>query len=151
MKMRQLTSVLLASVAMIAIATSAQAQDLTRAFTGVKSGSIEYAPAANETPEVFELLPGADGQINTLRSFPGGGGNVEAIVTLNSNLVTFESGTATVGANSISRSSSGIDIIFQNPNDALAQLAKAWSGSSVISLTWPASENSPGPNSTSKT
>ena len=121
--MRQITGVLLASVAMVALASSAQAQDLTRDFTGVKSGSVQIAPWA---PMVFTPNP-ATGQINGSIDFfqpnvGSNGGSVEAIVILDSNLVTFESGTATVGANSISRSTSGIDIIFQNPNDAQAQL-----------------------------
>ncbi len=122
MKMRQLTGVLLASVAMIALASSAQAQELTREFTGVKSGAVEYAPTANEMRTEIELLPGLDGQIKGSVNNSGSGGSVEAIVNLNSNLVTFESGTATVGANSLSRSTSGINIVFENTNDGLINL-----------------------------
>jgi len=119
MKMRQLTSVLLASVAMFALASSAQSQDLTRDFIGVKSGEIVYGATANGPTMSMNVPPNASGQINGFVDFfqTGTGGNVEAIVNLNSNLVTFESGTATVGANSLSRSTSGIDIIFENTND----------------------------------
>lgn len=121
--MRQLTGVLLASVAMVALASSAQAQDLTRDFTGVKSGSVQIAPWA---PMVFTPNP-ATGQINGSIDFfqpnvGSNGGSVEAIVILNSNLVTFESGTATVGSNSISRSQSGIDIKFTNTGDGVVGL-----------------------------
>ena len=124
MKMRQLTGVLLASVAMFALASSAQAQDLTRDFTGVKSGSILYAATANGPLMSMDVPPNASGQINGFVDFfqTGTGGNVEAIVNLNSNLVTFESGTATVGVNSLSRSTSGIDIVFENTNDGLIEL-----------------------------
>lgn len=130
MKMRQLTGVLLASVAMFALASSAQSQDLTRDFTGVKSGSVEIAPWA---PMV--ITPNSTGQINGSIDFfqpsvGSNGGSVEAIVNLNSNLVTFESGTATVGTNSISRSTSGIDIVFENTNDGLINLEPF--GSTII-------------------
>lgn len=119
MKMRQLTSVLLAGVAVFAVTSSAQADDLTRDFAGVKSGSVQIAPWA---PMV--LQPNAAGQINSsvnlqLPGVGNNGGSVEAIVNLNSNVVTFESGTATVGSNTRSTSLSGIDITFANSNDGL--------------------------------
>lgn len=128
--MRQLQGVLLAGVALIALGSSAQADDLTRDFSGVKNGVVEYAPAANQARVQTIIAPGSDGQINgSLNNF-GSGGSVEAIVNLNSSLVTFESGTATVGANSVSRSQSGIDILLTNTNDGQIPLTPF--GSTII-------------------
>lgn len=115
--MRHLTGVLLAGVAMVTLASSAHAQDLTLDFAGLKSGTVEIAPG-----DPMAIQPNSSGQINgfidLLQPGPGSnGGSVKAIVNLNSNLVTFESGTATVGSDSISRATSGIDITFANTGD----------------------------------
>lgn len=120
--MHQFTRVLLASVAMFAFASSAQSQDLTRDFTGVKSGSVEISPFPT-----INFGPNGSGQIIGSVNFQqpiigNNGGSVEAIVNLNSNLVTFESGTATVGGNTRSTSISGIDINFENTNEGTINL-----------------------------
>ena len=112
MKMRHITSVLLASVAIFAFTSSAQADDLTRGFAGVKSGSVNIAPFGPLEIEPDPSTGQINGSFNLQKPGKGhNGGSVEAIVNLNSNLVTFESGTATVGKNTLSTSISGIDII----------------------------------------
>ena len=148
--MRQLQGVLLAGAALFALGSSAAASDLTLGFSGVKSGSVEYS--ADPGPRVTTpILPDpSTGQINGFVNFSGSGGNVEAIVNIASNLVTFESGTATVGANSRSNSRSGIDIRFENIGDGNIKLSPfgstiipAGMGFYVQDRTFPATDDNP--------
>lgn len=109
---------------MLAFTSSAQANDLTREFSAVKSGTVRIAPNAPvdiaPDPDTGQI----DGIVNIQKKNKGhNGGSVEAIVNLDSNLVTFESGTATVGANARSTSISGIDITFENTNDGTINLS----------------------------
>lgn len=128
--MRMVRGVLMTGAALFALASTAQADDLTRDFSGVKSGSVEYAPDKLTSRTTTDLTPGSDGQISGFVDNAGSGGSVEAKVTVTSSLVSFESGTATVGANSVSNSLSGIDILLTNTGDGLIELTPF--GSTII-------------------
>ncbi len=129
--MRHLKYGLLAGAALFALASTAAADDLTRDFTGVASGSVNYATGLNagavlNRGETFSVQ--SSDPINKevlLKSSSGnnGGGSVEALVELGSNVVSFKSGTATVGPNSVTNSQSGIDILFTNTGDGTIALS----------------------------
>ena len=123
--MRQLKLLLAGGALFLAIGSGAQADDLTRNFTGVASGSVQWSssPGAGSPRNLSAFFePDSAGQIDVFVGSLGanqnkGGGNVEAFVTLTSTLASFESGTAAVGPNSLSQSVSGIDILFTNVGD----------------------------------
>ena len=116
--MRQLKCGLLAGAALFALTSTAVAGDLRRGFSGVKSGFVADHQVRTDVPP-----DPLDGQIRgQVDAGQGNGGSVRAVVELNSNLVSFESGTATVGDDYLSHSQSGIDIRFRNAGDGTIDL-----------------------------
>ena len=135
--MRQLQGVLLAGAALFTLASTAVADDLTRDFSGVVRGSVNYTTLPNagdalNRAATFSEQGGDSINQVLLRSNPvnKGGGNVEALVELGSSTVSFKSGTATVGPNSVTNSQSGIDILFSNTSERAIPLRDF--GSTII-------------------
>ena len=129
--MRHLKYGLLAGAALFALASTAAADDLTRDFTGVASGSVKYTLGLNAGAALGPMasfseqgaVPINQVLLRSSTSGNNGGGSVEALVELGSNVVTFKSGTATVGPNSVTNSQSGIDILFSNTSESAIALS----------------------------
>ena len=117
--MRNIKSILVASTVFFAAASTAQADDLTSVFSGVKNGTV----TVGNTTVAIPL--DAAGQVSGFYSSGGSGGSGgsgKAIVSLSSTLATFESGTAAAGVTAQSYSQSGVDILFTKTGDGTIAL-----------------------------
>lgn len=109
--MKYFKAMVVSGAAFLGVASIAEAQ-VQRDFVGVQGGSVTVGGFDPEQ------IPKVNGQIDgVVDKGSGQGGSVKAIVNLNSSLVTFESGTASVGADVQSYSRSGINLDLTNTGD----------------------------------